>query len=184
MEMDEKYFVAKVQYDLPDENSGKIKKVREEKLVKGYNVTDVEAKVTKAYESFSYDWRITSVAESKIVEVVDFFVSVEYFNVGVKEFGSKGVPFGERLDVALWSELFFDSVLNCEQFNCCVSFSGCGLRGVMFRYFDSVVVVGIVIIKNQAGVSGFISADGDLDGVVAPAVFADGGNCGGFRIDV
>ena len=29
---------------LPDENSGKIKKVREEKLVKGYNVTDVEAK--------------------------------------------------------------------------------------------------------------------------------------------
>ena len=24
--MDEKYFVAKVQYDLPDENSGKIKK--------------------------------------------------------------------------------------------------------------------------------------------------------------
>ena len=29
--MDEKYFVAKVQYDLPDENSGKIKKVREER---------------------------------------------------------------------------------------------------------------------------------------------------------
>ena len=24
--MDEKYFVAKIQYDLPDENSGKIKK--------------------------------------------------------------------------------------------------------------------------------------------------------------
>ena len=36
MEMDEKYFVAKIQYDLPDENTGKIKKVREEKLVKGY----------------------------------------------------------------------------------------------------------------------------------------------------
>ena len=30
--MDEKYFVAKIQYDLIDENSGKIKKVREEKL--------------------------------------------------------------------------------------------------------------------------------------------------------
>jgi hypothetical protein len=56
---------------LPDENSGKIKKVREEKLVKGYNVTDVEAKVTKAYESFSYDWRITSVAESKIDEIFE-----------------------------------------------------------------------------------------------------------------
>jgi hypothetical protein len=63
--------VAKVQYDLPDENSGKIKKVREEKLVKGYNVTDVEAKVTKSYESFYYDCRITSVAESKIDEIFE-----------------------------------------------------------------------------------------------------------------
>ena len=71
MELDEKYFVAKVQYDLPDENTGKIKKVREEKLVKGYNVTDVEAKVTQAYQSFSYDWRITSVAESKIDEIFE-----------------------------------------------------------------------------------------------------------------
>jgi hypothetical protein len=69
--MEEKYFVAKIQYDLPDETTGKIKKIREEKLVKGYSVTDIEAKVTKAYESFSQEWRITSVAESKIDEVID-----------------------------------------------------------------------------------------------------------------
>jgi hypothetical protein len=69
--MDEKYFVAKIQYELPDETTGKIKKIREEKLVKGYSVTDVEAKVTKAYQSFSYDWRITSVSESKIDEVIN-----------------------------------------------------------------------------------------------------------------
>jgi hypothetical protein len=69
--MDEKYFVAKIQYDLPDETTGKIKKIREEKLVRGYSVTDVEAKVTKVYESFSYDWRITSVSESKIDEVIE-----------------------------------------------------------------------------------------------------------------
>jgi hypothetical protein len=69
--MNEKYFVAKVTYDLPDENSGKIKKIREEKLVKGYTVTDIEAKVTKLYQNFSYDWRITSVSESKIDEVVE-----------------------------------------------------------------------------------------------------------------
>ena len=49
--MEEKFFVAKVQYDLPDENSGKIKKIREEKLVRGYSVTDVEAKVTTKYFS-------------------------------------------------------------------------------------------------------------------------------------
>ena len=34
------------------ENSGKVKKIREEKLVKGYNVTDVEAKVTKHFKDF------------------------------------------------------------------------------------------------------------------------------------
>ena len=69
--MDEKYFVAKIQYELPDESSGKIKKIREEKLVRGFSVTDVEAKVTKRYESFSHDWRITSVSESKIDEVIE-----------------------------------------------------------------------------------------------------------------
>ena len=69
--MDEKYFVAKIQYDLPDETTGKIKKIREEKLVKGFSVTDVEAKVTKRYEAFSHDWRITSVSESKIDEVIE-----------------------------------------------------------------------------------------------------------------
>jgi hypothetical protein len=69
--MDEKYFIAKITYDLPDDNTGKIKKIREEKLVKGYSVTDVESKVTKKYESYSQDWRITSVSESKIDEVFE-----------------------------------------------------------------------------------------------------------------
>ena len=69
--MDEKYFVAKITYDLPDDNTGKIKKIREEKLVRGYNVTDVEAKVTKRYSCFQHDWRITAVSESKIDEVIE-----------------------------------------------------------------------------------------------------------------
>lgn len=45
--MDEKFFVAKITYDLPDENTGKIKKIKEEKLVKGFSVTDVEGKSYK-----------------------------------------------------------------------------------------------------------------------------------------
>ena len=69
--MEEKFFIAKVQYDLPDDTTGKIKKIREEKLVKGFSVTDVEAKVTKKYEGFSHEWRITSVSESKIDEVIE-----------------------------------------------------------------------------------------------------------------
>jgi hypothetical protein len=46
-------------------------KIREEKLVKGFSVTDVEAKVTEKYQGFTNDWRITSVSESKIDEVIE-----------------------------------------------------------------------------------------------------------------
>lgn len=69
--MDEKYFVAKITTDMVDSESGKVKKMREEKLVKGYSPTDVEAKVTKVYENYSMDWRITAIVESKIDEVIE-----------------------------------------------------------------------------------------------------------------
>ena len=59
--MDEKYFIARITTDMVDENTGKIKKMREEKLVRGYSPTDVEAKVTKVYENYSMDWRITAI---------------------------------------------------------------------------------------------------------------------------
>ncbi|HUU87738.1 MAG TPA: DUF4494 family protein [Candidatus Glassbacteria bacterium] len=69
--MDEKYFVAKITTDIVDTETGKVKKVREEKLVRGFSPTDVEAKVTKVYENYSMDWRITSISESKIDEVIE-----------------------------------------------------------------------------------------------------------------
>ena len=69
--MDEKYFVARITTDLVDSDSGKVKKVKEEKLVKGYSPTDVESKVTKIYENYTMDWRITAIVESKIDEVID-----------------------------------------------------------------------------------------------------------------
>jgi len=69
--MDEKYFVAKITTDMVDDNTGKIKKIREEKLVKGFSPTDVESKVTKVYESYSMEWRITAIVESKINEVIE-----------------------------------------------------------------------------------------------------------------
>jgi hypothetical protein len=71
MEQGEKYFVAKITSDLLDSESGRVKKVKEEKLVIGYTPTDVEAKVTKIYENYTMDWRITSITESKIDEVVE-----------------------------------------------------------------------------------------------------------------
>ena len=70
MEQGEKYFVAKISSDLLDRESGRVKKVKEEKLVLGFSPTDVEAKVTKVYENYTMDWRITSITESKIDEVI------------------------------------------------------------------------------------------------------------------
>jgi hypothetical protein len=70
MEQGEKYFVAKISLDLLDSESGRVKKAKEEKLVLGYTPTDVEAKVTKIYENYSLDWRITTITESKIDEVI------------------------------------------------------------------------------------------------------------------
>jgi hypothetical protein len=69
--MDEKYFVARVTTDMVDENSGKVKKIKEEKLVKAYSPTDVEAKVTGAYQTYTLPWRITAIVESKIDEVIE-----------------------------------------------------------------------------------------------------------------
>jgi hypothetical protein len=71
MEQGEKYFVSKITSDLLDTESGKVKKMREEKLVMGYSPTDVEAKITKVYENYTMDWRITSITESKIDEVIE-----------------------------------------------------------------------------------------------------------------
>ena len=71
MEQGEKYFVAKITSDLLDSESNRVKKVKEEKLVLAYSPTDVEAKVTKIYENYTMDWRITSITESKIDEVIE-----------------------------------------------------------------------------------------------------------------
>ena len=64
-------FIVKIQFETVDIQTGKTKKTREEKLVRGYNVTDVEAKVTKLFEKSTEDWRITSATESKINEVIE-----------------------------------------------------------------------------------------------------------------
>ena len=66
-----KYFVAKISEEFTDEETGKKKKVKLEKLVMGFSPTDVEAKVTKIYEHYTFDWRITAIVESKIDEVIE-----------------------------------------------------------------------------------------------------------------
>ena len=69
--MDEKYFVAKITTDMVDGETGKVKKMKEEKLVRAFSPTDVEAKITKIFENYTQDWRITAIVESKIDEVIE-----------------------------------------------------------------------------------------------------------------
>ena len=71
MEQGQMYFVTKITSDLLDSETGKVRKVKEEKLVMAYSPTDVEAKVTKVYENYTMDWRITSITVSKIDEVIE-----------------------------------------------------------------------------------------------------------------
>jgi hypothetical protein len=71
MEDNQKYFVAKISEEFSDEETGKKKKIKLEKLVMGFSPTDVEAKVTKIYEHYTFDWRITAIVESKIDEVIE-----------------------------------------------------------------------------------------------------------------
>lgn len=69
--MGQKFYIVKVEFITIDDETGKKKKIREYKLVNAYSVTDAEAKVTKVFEHFANEWRITSVVESNIDEVID-----------------------------------------------------------------------------------------------------------------
>ena len=50
-----------------DEESGKVKKVKEVHLVDGINPTDVEQKVGKEMEGTMWEWKIIQMATSKII---------------------------------------------------------------------------------------------------------------------
>jgi hypothetical protein len=71
MDQVNKYFIAKISTDVEDEETGRVKVRREEKLVNAISPTDVEAKITKQLEGSMEDWRITAIVESKINEVVE-----------------------------------------------------------------------------------------------------------------
>jgi len=65
-----KFFIVKTVMFLPNEETGKLKKVPEMFLVEAYTPTDVEAKITEKNKDLAVDWKITSISESKIIEVI------------------------------------------------------------------------------------------------------------------
>lgn len=55
----------------PDEKTGKLKKLKESFLVKGFTPTDVETKMYERNKNLASDWKISSISESKILEVIE-----------------------------------------------------------------------------------------------------------------
>ena len=65
----DKYFLAKVQFLMEDEKSGKVKKVMVQYLVDAMSCTEAEAKVTSVLGGIN-DFEVKSVSESPISEVI------------------------------------------------------------------------------------------------------------------
>lgn len=67
---DQKYFLATVVIK-QETDSGKTKSDTEKYLVKGYTFTDVEEKVNKKFNGTTLDFSIKSIADSKVIEVIE-----------------------------------------------------------------------------------------------------------------
>ena len=64
------WYAVTVQIDTVDENSGKIKKIKENYLVKAVSVTDAETQVHQQKKGYIFDWRILNISESKFIEII------------------------------------------------------------------------------------------------------------------
>ena len=90
--MDEKYFVAKIQYDLPDENTGKIKKIREVRKRRPDGVAPSATNlVDETMEYFLYNERGVAASEEEIR--TDLLKAVETVKtVPTRNFVSRTAP--------------------------------------------------------------------------------------------
>lgn len=64
------YSVA-IQVLITDQEAGRVKKQKENYLVRAVSVTDAEAKITTFFEKTTIDYRIVNVSESKFIEVIN-----------------------------------------------------------------------------------------------------------------
>jgi hypothetical protein len=64
------WYSVTIQFLTEDEQTGKIKKVKELYLVKGASITDAEVQVAKDLEGLMMDYRVLTVNESKFVKII------------------------------------------------------------------------------------------------------------------
>ena len=64
------WYSVTIQFLTEDEQTGKIKKVKELYLVKAASITDAEVQVAKDLEGLMMDYRVLTVNESKFVKII------------------------------------------------------------------------------------------------------------------
>jgi hypothetical protein len=64
------WYTVTIQFVVEDEQTGKIKKVKENYLTKAISVTDAEASVIKDLEGIMGEYRILKIDESRFVRVI------------------------------------------------------------------------------------------------------------------
>lgn len=69
LEPEHGFYQVTIEIATEDEETGKVKKVKEVHLVDGVNPTDVETKVAENMDGTMYEWKIVSMAVSKIQQV-------------------------------------------------------------------------------------------------------------------
>tara|TARA_R110000787_G_scaffold87017_1_gene185504 strand:- start:381 stop:593 length:213 start_codon:yes stop_codon:yes gene_type:complete len=66
-----KYYLVKVKEKFVDVETSKVKTTTRQKLVDAMSITEAEVKTVKLYEGCVFEWKITSVAESPIDEILE-----------------------------------------------------------------------------------------------------------------
>jgi|TARA_R110001583_G_scaffold67519_1_gene193067 hypothetical protein len=66
-----KYYLVKVKEKFVDVETNKVKTTTRQKLVDAMSITEAEVKTVKLYEGCTFEWKITSVAESPIDEILE-----------------------------------------------------------------------------------------------------------------
>ena len=64
------WYTVTIQMIKEDDQTGRIKKVKENYLAKAVSVTDAEATVLKDLEGYSGEYRILKIDESRLVKVI------------------------------------------------------------------------------------------------------------------
>jgi hypothetical protein len=70
MEKNFYWYTVTVQFVVEDEQTGRVKKIKEIYLVKAVSITDAETQVATDLDGSMLDYRILTATESKIVKVI------------------------------------------------------------------------------------------------------------------